>query len=890
MAKDNQPDPGLEQNAEALEKIAQSGERLALAADNPRLRDITFLDDFAAGVRRIADASRRTQIHLERITTAETRQATAMRTLGRELERTTEQARRAGRAVESASTVKQDGPTGRINAQGEIIRNAVVAGVAAGAIAGSVGKEATRKIRVAAGAIPGGVTGQRAGSLAGGFTDQARERIAATMPQVDEARRRVRLLEKTTAQESRGESRHATDGPGSGDKRVEARAAREAMRLNAAKATNAMLDEALSANLERKAMGDYRYGGRQDFESRENANLERQVEQNRLAQAQAEERRRVGLGGTGRGEFADRIRARQTEAIDTGLGRQQGESLEDLQKRINLEQGRQKQLASPEGRRAIREEAALKKQLAGLEDKNAFERKKQEMGPWNASLDAAQKKLEKMGVTLQDVGRFGTRAFAGIMTGAIGFASVADPFVTFPTFTESLKAMGIQLGTIVLPAIDGLSAALQKGAKWVSELSEGTKLWGTRTLVWVAAGGLMLSTIIKITTAAQALGIVLTTVRAKMIATGIGAAVVVVGALAAEYALLGDRASDAAKAIGAVGDATARLAGMRLKSESTIKASDIEAIKDERVKKAYLASAGDPKKLADVLRPWKESLSKDLEKAKALQAGPLAQRFKTDELIDRALEPIYRRRGPEGRENLERLRQAEKVTDIGQIWKMLFAEGEKFKGPEARREEADRAFQERVASSARMGFKEAAEAIEKAGGKIFFDYPKKISGPDFFPDVTQKRMAAAEAAERVKKGEIPASAILQRLEGLYGGGEPRRLEGRAQTRVTDTKLADAESQLKLSEKLLKAAEAGGDMKREVRFPAQPAIGSWQSFADQLQMQALTGGDISRQNQADQFRNAMEALARDFKMSLDDLKAAQREMWEPNRGHVAPRRR
>lgn len=180
-------------------------------------------------------------------------------------------------------------------------------------------------------------------------------------------------------------------------------------------------------------------------------------------------------------------------------------------------------------------------------------------------------KPDKMKGSFDALGAGIENAFNRGLSALRSFVAVADPS-TFATLTGSVELLGQQMGTLLLPATEFLSASLQSAANFMASLDESTK--GTIARVAVAAlvfGGLVVAfrTIAAVVAAARvavlAFGTALTTTPIGALLTLVG----VIGSIAAAWGIAGEAAKGAKGAFTDASRVEARRGGAVTEREFT---------------------------------------------------------------------------------------------------------------------------------------------------------------------------------------------------------------------------------------------------------------------------------------------------------------------------------
>lgn len=586
-----------------------------------------------------------------------------------------------------------------------------------------------------------------------------------------------------------------------------------------------------------------------------------------------EQAARLARGGTTDGRAAAQQALSQAKVKELG----------DLQEQLASQRELERFYRSPAG--AKQAQAAAKTQK-DLERASRAAERAQVKARWGGGLmgDAAVfgnemgKGFAQANEQLSRMADAGQRAFAAITGGMLAAASVADPFVTWPTAVESAKAVMIELGAIAKPVIDDVSGKLQGAAAWIRGLSDATKLWGLRVAVWVAAGGLMVSTIYKAIIAVRALTVAVGSLNA---ATGVGLlslAAGAVAALSAEYFLLGERASTAAHAVGEVAGA-AGLAGKSKRSDSGITADEMGRLPAD-VRARVQAAAGHQGRMLEALVEFQRKTAADLDKAKAAQVEPLGPAQARDDKYKRLMPPELQAEAQAA--DRRRLRLVELTKDANEEGTFTGAAGRALRrimsvvpvpNPVDVLEAASRDDQEKRDAAARSLTASAMRRAREQGVTTF-----KEEG--MAPEEVRRRKAAGEFGEEEIRSRI--------LADLQGFRQARDVDTLRVTRGMGAELLRLEERKKLADDLVK--KTGADQtKTAEKWPVQPAITDHLRFADQLQIQALQGGDL----QADNLRRQLEIA----NGQLDELKEVNENLVrllagggaQPGQGARAPGR-
>src|SRR5262249_45674912 len=140
-----------------------------------------------------------------------------------------------------------------------------------------------------------------------------------------------------------------------------------------------------------------------------------------------------------------------------------------------------------------------------------------------------------------------------------GLGAVGDPFVGWSTLTGSFRDLAQSVGQMLSPMLVELSANLQGAAAWVRGRGGSSRTTASRWLAWFTGRAMTAAMLLRVASAVNTLTLGMHSLRAATFPVlGVfGIALTVAAALGAELLVMGDRASDAAKKLGAVaGEAT----------------------------------------------------------------------------------------------------------------------------------------------------------------------------------------------------------------------------------------------------------------------------------------------------------------------------------------------
>lgn len=183
----------------------------------------------------------------------------------------------------------------------------------------------------------------------------------------------------------------------------------------------------------------------------------------------------------GTSEYSDMAQGNIADQID--------KQKTSLAEQTALAKERLKYLAGPQAKKALEEEARGRRELVKLQGAEQYRRMALEQGQVAAGATWLAGKLGTVQEKMGEIGRIGMVMSSTLVGGMLSLASAADPFSTFPTFTESLKALSIEVGAMFLPVVDEMSGKLQDAAKWFRGLDEGTKETIGSVVKWTAIIG-----------------------------------------------------------------------------------------------------------------------------------------------------------------------------------------------------------------------------------------------------------------------------------------------------------------------------------------------------------------------------------------------------------------
>lgn len=519
-------------------------------------------------------------------------------------------------------------------------------------------------------------------------------------------------------------------------------------------------------------------------------------------------------------------------------GQQAAQAKQDLEDEISLLRQKSKFLASPEGVRHAREMARLQR-----EQRREQERARYALvyanagggmwGHFRAGGDMAEGRIKKFGDDLQGMADAGKKAFAALTAGMVGLGQIADPFVTMPTFFESLKMLGIELGAAVLPVINGLSERLQSAAHWVHSLSDGFKSNAMRVAIWVSGAGLAVTAAYKVVRAFQAIAAAAGGVKVALAATGIGLAIGVVGALAAEFALLGDNATGAAQAVGGV---VQGITGMELQRKKVSVAGALLRVDDVPSRMRLTKALG--------TEGWTSALDAEQKRAEdRLKAARQALGGDRDAIKRDVTEAEFLK--PYGM----KARSAAQGAYQGDIDKWL---GSRFNDLSRKwvRGAMDYFGFNSSAIQGTMGEEAAKRFVGGAMPRI--QKEGKAAGLSLDPDKVRERL----------------------LDYATGKKDHLRIHSEKGAATGGAAIAAAEASKAAIEEMRKMTGANGPLVEE-RWPVRASISDPIAAANALQIQSLESGDLGKENLRRQLELAAQSLEELTKNRIAVEEAARR---------------
>jgi hypothetical protein len=343
--------------------------------------------------------------------------------------------------------------------------------------------------------------------------------------------------------------------------------------------------------------------------------------------------------------------------------------------------------------------------------------------------------------------------------------------------------------------------------------------------LWVAGASLAVGVTYKLVVAAHTLTVALGGVRMALISTGIGAAIAIVGALAAEYLVLGKNASAAAQALGEAGERLAfgSKATQAAQKEANL-AQALNRIADPEFRGRVHASMGQPNfnKTLDTEQKAAE------ERLAVARKGLLAQ--KATLAVDERESKLVKEYLPNIKEKMERV---------------------------------------------------TAQVLPSRRNLSPADQMKGLNDPTTFRMMHPLYRYAEQLAEHQerKTGEkMDVEMLYKRIRLAWLGEEYRDLRTRGESTPAGKKIVQEQEAIKGIEELRKlTGTKADDLLRDFKYPVQPRIGDMQGFADAIQLQALGETDLTRQNQQRQIEIMLEQLE-----GIKGVKNALEGLWKGNK--------
>ena len=460
--------------------------------------------------------------------------------------------------------------------------------------------------------------------------------------------------------------------------------------------------------------------------------------------------------------------------------------------------------------------------------------------------------------TLDRGGAMASGAFSQAKDSLMSLASVADPFVAWPTYRASVEGLSITVGQMFTPALMEVSGYIQQATAFLDGLDAGTKAnigrWGTFAVAGLAAAAVLAKLgSLFITVANQARA-----ASAMMMATPVGAIVGITATVAGLALAWNSVKQNAQGAAGAMGGMTF---SNPFQAAATTPPSRAELGELSPAARASYEAAIRSKSPTD-LNAARVAIGKELDASKAAFETAAAaakgipgfdDRPATDKIAARTVEL-----GTQARDLLELVKANPGIlrgivppgVTLTPMQQEAIAVNRRVYGPDPRT--ISRVAGETADIELR---KTIAEVLKPLPDSVKTAYAKMFSAPfnafDFKP---------GESAFADRRRNNPASIPVPRVVDAIDPAAARRAE-------------EAKIRFDAIQKVANFTQAqsnAGPMQALGNMPA-PSITNMLDLADKLQISALQGSDLESANRAKQLQ-ALEGLG----TKMDDLIRAVRE--------------
>ncbi len=226
-----------------------------------------------------------------------------------------------------------------------------------------------------------------------------------------------------------------------------------------------------------------------------------------------------------------------------------------LMKQVELSKEKVKWLGGSEAKRALKEQARLQKELTKGQLAEKYARIATEQGRIAEGAARWNDKIAPVAGYMQSIASAGGVAAVSMMGLVSATASSAGAFSVWPTFTESIKGLAIEVGAVFLPVVDEMSKKIQDATEWFRNLDEGTKSTMGTIARWtiVIGGGIFALQKLGIAWLASAAAAKVAAIGYAMALTPLGwvaVAATAVGVLAGAWLLAGKNARGAVTDMG----------------------------------------------------------------------------------------------------------------------------------------------------------------------------------------------------------------------------------------------------------------------------------------------------------------------------------------------------
>jgi len=477
----------------------------------------------------------------------------------------------------------------------------------------------------------------------------------------------------------------------------------------------------------------------------------------------------------------------------------------------------------------------------------------------------------------QNAGAQGASLFAQLRDAMTGFASSADPFISWPTYKASVEGLSISIGQMFTPALNEASRYIQQVTAYIDGLDATTKSYAARVVI---TGVSVLAGVAALYKLGQAFYAVAVAARAATVAmisnpvTAIIAATAAVAGLAAAWYLASNNANSAATAAGKVAGV---IAGLRDAGSAEPQVTDLRKVSPETRK---LIESASQKKSPTILGQAREALDKEAEEAKqafekadAVYKATQSQRD-TAYAFDAAISKAF----------AENVREASRTISLFNAYPSL-REGEIPKGVQLTpfqqavlRERPKTMEQVRrvvgAEADARMSstlVQEAAKLPDAIRDRVVQEFRSDIPSTYF----TQGYTSAPLGVLKQKRPELLDARNLS--FPINPAGSVMVDYGISRTLTQARERLDAISRLQNA--VGGGGTTGGPMQALGSLPA-PVISSSEALADRLQIAALKGDDLQAANMAKQLQALEQSnvLLKEVKDAIRDLRILPQWMY------------
>jgi hypothetical protein len=211
----------------------------------------------------------------------------------------------------------------------------------------------------------------------------------------------------------------------------------------------------------------------------------------------------------------------------------------NLQEELRLLSAREKFLASPAGKDALRRESDIRKEINRIQQSADWRKQVEQLNIFGASIGVADEWLKKLQINLQGIGRIGGYTFLTLTSGILSFVSAADP-VAYQTFRRSVEGLAVSLGSMFGDSVLQAAGGLQQLADSIDALDPATKQFIVRTTLITTGVGALLMILPKLAGGLRLVGSALAFVFSSPTVFIITAATAALGTMAYQTGILGD--------------------------------------------------------------------------------------------------------------------------------------------------------------------------------------------------------------------------------------------------------------------------------------------------------------------------------------------------------------